>query len=266
MKDTQKSSPNSEKHLFFSEWLRKRESLVINLVEWVPAKLGIKLRNLLYRWMFERFGTSVQIQPSVEFVNVDGIEIGNGVHIDRYVRLRNVDRSSKICIGDGVRLNRGIDIKLHSGGQGKFEIGENTSIGPYSCLSGQHIKIGKGCLIAAHAGIFATNHVYADLTQEIRTQGFTYKGIVIEDDCWLGTGVKVLDGVTIGRGSVIGAGAVVTKDIPPYSIAVGVPAKVVSRRNATPRNSVEAEMLSTVEAEMLSTTALLSRELLIGAC
>jgi serine acetyltransferase len=65
---------------------------------------------------------------------------------------------------------------------------------------------------------------------------------------------------------VIGAGAVVTKDIPPYSIAVGVPAKVVSRRNATPRNSVEAEMLSTVEAEMLSTTALLSRELLIGAC
>ena len=55
---------------------------------------------------------------------------------------------------------------------------------------------------------------------------------MIEDDCWLGTGAKVLDGVRIGRGCVIGAGAVVTKDIPPYSIAVGVPAKVIGRRDS----------------------------------
>jgi acetyltransferase-like isoleucine patch superfamily enzyme len=54
---------------------------------------------------------------------------------------------------------------------------------------------------------------------------------VIEDDCWLGTGVKVLDGVTIGQGSVVGAGAVVTKDIPPYSVAVGIPSKVIAQRN-----------------------------------
>lgn len=58
------------------------------------------------------------------------------------------------------------------------------------------------------------------------------KGIVIEDDCWLGTGVKILDGVTIGKGSVIGAGAVVTKNIPSYSVAVGVPAKVISKRDS----------------------------------
>ncbi|MBA2748254.1 MAG: acyltransferase, partial [Tatlockia sp.] len=58
----------------------------------------------------------------------------------------------------------------------------------------------------------------------------TRQGVVIEDNCWLGYGVKVLDGVTIGEGSVIGAGAVVTKDIPPYSVAVGVPAKVVRSR------------------------------------
>ncbi|MCX7595635.1 MAG: acyltransferase, partial [Fischerella sp.] len=61
-------------------------------------------------------------------------------------------------------------------------------------------------------------------------QGVTCKGIIIEDDCWLGHGVTVLDGVTIGKGSVIGAGAVVTKDIPPYSVAVGIPAKVVKSR------------------------------------
>ena len=53
------------------------------------------------------------------------------------------------------------------------------------------------------------------------------KPIVIEDDCWLGGGVIVLAGVTIGKGSVIGAGSIVTKDIPPYSVAVGNPCKVM---------------------------------------
>jgi acetyltransferase-like isoleucine patch superfamily enzyme len=85
-------------------------------------------------------------------------------------------------------------------------------------------------MIASHTGIYANNHNFADLTRPMNSQGVTSKGIVIENDCWLGTGVKVLDGVRIGRGSIIGAGAVVTKDIPPYSIAVGVPAKVIGQR------------------------------------
>ena len=61
---------------------------------------------------------------------------------------------------------------------------------------------------------------------------------MIEDDCWIGSGVRILDGVTIGHGSIVGAGAVVTKSIPPYSIAVGVPAKVVSQRKQEPQVSV----------------------------
>ncbi|NJM72477.1 MAG: acyltransferase [Scytonema sp. RU_4_4] len=85
-------------------------------------------------------------------------------------------------------------------------------------------------MIASHTGIYANNHNFADLTRPMKSQGVTSKGIVIENDCWLGTGVKVLDGVRIGCGSVIGAGAVVTKDIPPYSIAVGVPARVIAQR------------------------------------
>ncbi len=81
------------------------------------------------------------------------------------------------------------------------------------------------------------NHNFADTSQKIIDQGVTCKGIVIEDDCWLGFGVKVLDGVTIGKGSVIGAGAIVTKDIPPFSIAVGVPARVIKSRNPTDPSS-----------------------------
>jgi galactoside O-acetyltransferase len=83
----------------------------------------------------------------------------------------------------------------------------------------------------------AVNHVFDDLQRPIREQGITAQGIVIEDDVWLGAGVTVVDGVTIGRGSIIGAGAVVTTDIPPYSIAVGIPAKPVKDRRQLDNNN-----------------------------
>ena len=112
-----------------------------------------------------------------------------------------------------------------------MDIGEETFIGPNVCIGGPgDITIGKRCLIAAHTGIIANNHKFNDLSIAIKDQGVPRKGIVIEDDCWLGHGVTVLDGVTIGRGSVIGAGAVVTRSIPPFSVAVGTPARVIKSR------------------------------------
>jgi galactoside O-acetyltransferase len=116
---------------------------------------------------------------------------------------------------------------------GRIEIGKGTYIGNFVYITGPgNVRIGKKCLIAAHSGIFANAHIFADPDKYIQDQGGICKGITIEDDCWLGTGVKVLDGVKIGRGSVIGAGAVVTKDIPAYSIAVGVPANVIRDRRS----------------------------------
>lgn len=224
---------NSTKHFLPSRWSHLKEVVLTTLVDWVPLSPGRSLRRLLYRAIFKRIGTAVQIQPSVEFINADCLEIGNGVIIDRYVRIRNIGQNA-IYLGDRVRLNRGADIKLHSGNGGCIKIGARTAIGPYTCLSGRHISIGEDCLIAPHVGIFASSHVLTDPIQPIREQGQSYKGIVIENNCWLGSGVKVLDGVTIGQGSVVGAGAVVTKDIPPYSIAAGVPAKVMAQRNGVP--------------------------------
>ncbi len=220
--DTQKISSRSR-------WSYRYENLVFALATWIPMSLGSALRRLLFRRVFARMGANVQIQPGAEFIGAEHIEIGNEVNIHRDVRIRSFGSSSKVVIGDCVELDRGIDIKIHH--DGEVEIGDRTYIGPYTCLSGNYIKIGKDCLIASHSGIYANNHGLADPTLKIREQDSTYKGIVIEDDCWLGSGVRVLDGVTIGQGSVIGAGAVVTKDIAPYSVAVGVPAKVISRRN-----------------------------------
>ncbi|MBD2059598.1 acyltransferase [Oculatella sp. FACHB-28] len=232
---------NTEKLLAqLTHW---KEVLVVVLFSWIPLSPGRILRNLVYRSILGRIGKSTKIETGVELINANSIELGYGVRIDRDVRLRNVRRNTKICLGDRACLGRGVNVKVHPGEGGKIEIGDRTSIGPYSCLSGLFIKIGKNCLIAPHVGIFANNHVYADPTQLIVEQGHSYEGIVIEDDCWLGYGAKVMDGVTISQGSVIGAGAVVTKDVPPYSVAVGVPAKVVSQREQTPKQAKHSRRL-----------------------
>jgi acetyltransferase-like isoleucine patch superfamily enzyme len=212
-----------------SRWTHYREAILTALVDWVPLSVGKVLRRSLYRAILARVGAAVEIQPGVELINADCLELGDRVKIDRHVRIRNIGQN-QIRIGDRVTLNRGVDIKMHSGNGGQIEIGHRTAIGPYTCLSGRHITIGQDCLIAPHVGIFASSHVFTDPTRNIREQGQSYKGIVIEDNCWLGSGVKVLDGVTIGEGSIIGANAVVTKDIPAYSIATGIPARIVRRR------------------------------------
>jgi acetyltransferase-like isoleucine patch superfamily enzyme len=187
------------------------ENVVTALVGWIPLSLGFKLRGHLYRKLFAKTGTFPYIQPGVELIGSHQIELGNKVVLNRGVRLNGRGENSKVILRDQVNLDLGVDIRV-SLGNCHIEIGDRTSIGPFSCLAGPgNIRIGKDCLIASHVGIFANNHQFSDPKRKIREQGVTAKGIEIEDDCWLGSGVKVLDGVKIGHGSVIGGGAVVTK-------------------------------------------------------
>jgi acetyltransferase-like isoleucine patch superfamily enzyme len=93
------------------------------------------------------------------------------------------------------------------------------------------IRIGAGCMIGAHCAFMPYQHRASDSTRPMREQGLTSRGpVVLEDDVWLGVNVCVLDGVRVGRGAIVGAGAVVTHDVPSYAVAVGVPARVLRRR------------------------------------
>jgi len=210
---------------------RAKELLVTTCVDWIPLLAGgVFLRNFAYRLLFKKMGASVYIQDGAEFIGANNIEVGSESFIARDVSIVVRTPNSKVLIGSFVKLDQGV-IVTPAKDNCWIEIGQHTFIGPYTCISGPgNIKIGKHCLIAAHSDIAAIDHIFSDPTEMIDKQGVARQGIVIEDNCWLGCGVKVLDGVTIGEGSVIGAGAVVTKDIPPYSVAVGVPAKVVRSR------------------------------------
>jgi acetyltransferase-like isoleucine patch superfamily enzyme len=133
-----------------------------------------------------------------------------------------------IRIGDKTHI---LPYAMLLGFGGDIDIGSHCTVHPFCILyGGGGLQIGNSVRIAAHTVIIPTNHLFEDPETPIRLQGIRAEGIVIKDDVWIGTGVRVLDGVTIGQGSIIGAGAVVTKDIPDYAIATGVPARITGWR------------------------------------
>jgi len=169
-----------------------------------------------------------------------GIEFGQGVRLkcvrriflQDYVRLLTgceLDAGKgKISIGMGSAICRYAIIEAL---EGEIHIGRNTLIGDFCNLYGQGgLKIGDNVQIASGCRLVPKTNRFDDRDKLILEQGYDRKGICIEDDVWLGANCVVLDGVTIGQGAVIGAGAVVTQSIPPYCVAVGVPARVIKQR------------------------------------
>ena len=152
-----------------------------------------------------------------------------------------ISPEAKICPRDGtIEIGEHSIIAIGVLLQGNVQIGKRCSIQAYSNIVGYgmtedstgRITIGNDVRIASHAIIIAGNHRFDDVTQSICEQGSNWAPITIEDDVWIAGRVNITAGVTIGKGSVIGGGSVVTRDIPPYSIAVGTPAKVIKKRGS----------------------------------
>ncbi len=122
------------------------------------------------------------------------------------------------------------DFSTINNGMGDVIIGQNSLIGMANVIIGP-IQIGNNVIFAQNIVASALNHEYRDINLPINQQKTITKPIIIEDDCWIAANAVITSGVTIGKHSVVAAGAVVTKSFPPYSIVAGNPAKLIKQYN-----------------------------------
>ena len=176
------------------------------MMKWIPVAAD-RLRSALWKSLGARLGPKVRVGPRCACSRLPGIDLGARVTLETGVLLK--------IVSPGARLT----------------VGAHSFFGPYCVLDvldevtiGDHCLFGPGCLVVDH------NHGM-DPDRDMHGQPCVSRKVRIGRDVWCGAHVVVLPGVTIGDGAVIGANAVVTKDVPARAIAVGNPARVIGTRD-----------------------------------
>lgn len=164
------------------------------------------------------------------------IELGRGCVLAEGARLRALcdhghGEGALISAGNGCSFKENCVVFATSG---TIRMGHRCAVGRGTELIAHRssIHIGDNVRIAANVFISGTDHRFDDPTRPIVDQGYVFEPVTLGDDVWVGFGACILPGVTIGRGSIVAAGAVVTKDVPDYAIVGGVPAKLIGTRGA----------------------------------
>lgn len=208
--------------------LLKYEIITV-LFQDMPGALGIFFRNLFYPLLLKKVGKGVSFGKSVTIRHPHKISIEDDVVIDDYCVLDAKGLNNNgIYISKNVFVGRGSILSCKNGDiilEKNVNIGFNSEI-----FSGSKVVVGENTLIAAYVYIIGGGHDYSRVDIPISEQEKPSHGIKIEKNCWIGAGAEVFDNVTIGEDTIIGAGAVVSKDIPAFSIAAGVPARVAKSR------------------------------------
>ena len=177
-------------------------------------------------------GKNVKIGCGVKMLNPRNISLGDWVIIEDHCVL--MARSEKgITLAEGARLKYGVYLDTENA-EGYITIGKRVYVGTGCCLHAHlGLEIGDESLLAQNITITPYSHKFNDPLKTIISQGVFSRKVSIGRDCYLGMNVYVLWSADIGDGSVIGSGSVVVKPIPPYSVAIGVPAKVIRKRDGS---------------------------------
>lgn len=200
------------------------------LCSWIPGPLGLVIRALLYRPFLHQGSNMGFIESSVDLLYMESILLRKGVYIDKNSRLHASD--AEIILGNNNRIMKGAYVCSYVSNARKGEgiiTGSECWIGINSHLqSGQGgLTIGHNVLIGPNVVISTGNHDYEKTELSAIEQEFYGKPIRIGDNVWIGANAVVLGGVSIGDHAVVAAGAVVTDDVPPYTVVGGVPAKKI---------------------------------------
>jgi acetyltransferase-like isoleucine patch superfamily enzyme len=207
-----------------------RYELTLLAAQWVPGALGLALRKVLYRGLLGACGRNVVFGQNVVLRHPHKIRIGDDVVVDDNCLLDAKGESNAgITIGSGVFIGRNTILSCKNG---DIEIGDAANIG-FNCevFSGSRVTIGANTLFAAYCYLIGGGHNFEDPARAIADQGRRSAGVAVGEGTWLGAGAKILDGVTVGAHAIVGAGAVVTVNVPDRGVAMGRPARIVGSRD-----------------------------------
>lgn len=213
-------------------WPLVTYELVMLLCANLPGALGLFLRSKLYPRLLGRVGRNVTFGAHVVLRHPHKIRIGDNVVIDDGCCLDAKGTTNEgITIGNGVFVGRNTILSCKNGDiflDDEANVGFNVEV-----FSAARVRIGKRVLVAAYTYLVGGDHLYDRVDIPVLYQGRTARGIEVDDNVWLGAHVVVADGTTVGHDAIVGAGAVVMGEIPPFHIAAGVPARIVRDRRAT---------------------------------
>jgi acetyltransferase-like isoleucine patch superfamily enzyme len=186
-------------------------------------------------FLYGRSPKGALLGRGVRFFNLPDVHFGKFLKLGDGVFISALGKQG-IQIGDNVSIGAYsraiISTSFHQIGQ-FIRIGNNVGIGEFAYLGGAGgLTIGNDCIIGQYFSCHPENHHFQDISQPIRLQGVSRKGITIGNNCWIGSKVTILDGVEIGDGCVIAAGAVVHTSFPAHCVIGGVPARILKQRNA----------------------------------
>jgi len=216
-----------------SIWYLIKYEIIMLVSFWVPGALGLVLRKFLYPFVLGEVGSNVVFGQSVAIRHGQKIRIGSGVIIDDGAVLdAKGGANSGIVIGDNTIVSRNVVLSCKNG---DIHVGANCTVGISTlvhALEGSDVNIGSDVLIGAFcyfigSGPYGTD----DLELEFKKQGmFPQGGIQVANNVWFGSHVQVLDGVSIGHSSIVGASTVVNKNVAEFEVVAGVPMKVIKNR------------------------------------
>jgi acetyltransferase-like isoleucine patch superfamily enzyme len=205
------------------------KDLIINLM----SKLFPMLRGSVLKLFIKSSQGLIFLGRHTKIRYKNKIQAGRTLTIGDYVEINALSKEG-IKIGNNVSVHRNSIIEctgvIRSLGIG-LEIGNNVGIAQNCFIQVRgKIIIGDNVIFGPGVSVFSENHIFEDPDLPVSVQGETRKGVIIEDGVWIGTQAVILDGVRIGKNSIVAAGSVVNKDVPPYSIVGGVPAKIIRFR------------------------------------
>ncbi len=216
-----------------SVWYLIKYELIMLVSSWIPGALGLVLRKFLYPFVIGSVGRNVVFGQGVVIRHGNKVSLGDGVIVDDGAVLdAKGGTNAGIVVGDNTIVSRNVVLSCKNG---DISIGSGCTIGMHTlvhAMEGSNVAIGNDVLIGAFGYFIGSGpYVSDDLDLPFKKQGMTpLGGISIASNVWFGSHVQVLDGVTIGGGSIIGASTVVNKSVGEFDVVAGVPMRVLKNR------------------------------------